>query len=200
MTFVLILLIILAIVIGFGAVIYNKLVKADNERKRSLAQIDVQLKRRYDLIPNLVESVRAYMAHESSTLEDVIKARNSAAQARDGVAASPSPDALAALASADGALTGMLGRLMMLTENYPNLKADETVKKLMNELSETENLLSGVRSSYNQAVKEYNQTIELFPNVLLSSFLGYRQAASWTLSDQAEAEPVRFALGPKTKN
>jgi LemA protein len=195
---ILVVLIVLAAAGGLAGQIYNRMVKADNELKRTLAQIDVQLKRRYDLIPNLVESARGYMAHESSTLEAVIKARNAAAQLRQAAADAPGDAAaLGALAAADGSLSGVLGRLMMVAENYPQLKADGTVADLMTELNNTENQIGGARSAYNQAVKDYNQTIELFPNVLLSGLFGFKKAAGWRLTDPAEAAPVRFTLGTK---
>ncbi|MDR1677140.1 MAG: LemA family protein [Deltaproteobacteria bacterium] len=195
---ILILLIFLALLAGLVALIYNRLVKASNEYKRSLAQIDVQLKRRYDLIPNLVESAKGYLSHEKSTLEEVIKARNQAAQFRQTCSDDPSnAKALESLVTADTALTGVLGRLMMISEQYPQLKADSTIKNLMDELNNTENQISGARSTYNYAVMEYNKTIELFPNVFFSGLFGFSKASSWVLTDQAEAAPVRFSFGTK---
>ncbi|MDR1051924.1 MAG: LemA family protein [Deltaproteobacteria bacterium] len=196
MTAPLIVLVILALLIGLGAGIYNKLVKSSNECKQALAQIDVQLKRRYDLIPNLVESARAYLAHESSTLEEVVRARNQASQAREAAAAAPGPEALGRLTAADGALTSMLGRLMMVAENYPDLKADGTVSRLMADLSNTENLVGGARSSYNDAARRYNQTTQVFPNVLLSGIMGFKETRLWTLADPAEGAAVRISLAP----
>ncbi|MDR1110527.1 MAG: LemA family protein [Deltaproteobacteria bacterium] len=188
---------ILAILAGLGGLaglIYNRLVKASNAHKMALAQIDVQLKRRYDLIPNLVEAARAYLAHERLTLEDVTRARNLAAgareEARDGAAG-----ALDRLAAADGALNGLLGRLMMVSESYPELKADRAIADLVRELNNTENAISGARATYNAAVRDYNQAIELFPNVIMSGLMGFRKAPSWALADQGEAAPVRFSLG-----
>ncbi|MDR0621773.1 MAG: LemA family protein [Deltaproteobacteria bacterium] len=188
-------LVILALLGGMAMAIYNRLVRSSNECKRSLAQIDVQLKRRYDLIPNLVESARGYLAHESSTLEEVTKARNSAAQLREAAAGQPqNAQSIESLFAADTALTGVLGRLMMVSESYPQLKADGTVADLMTELNNTETQISGTRAIYNNAVKDYNQTIELFPNILLAGFFGFKRAASWALADPTEAAPVRFTL------
>jgi LemA protein len=145
----------------------------------------------------LVESTRAYLAHESQTLEAVIKARNQAAQARESAAGDPTQaTALKSLASADGALSGMLGRLMVVMENYPNLKADATVKDLMNELSLTENQVSGARRDFNNSAAYYNQTREVFPAVLFAGMFGFQAAELWTLKDPAEAEPIRFSLTP----
>ncbi|MDR3135240.1 MAG: LemA family protein [Deltaproteobacteria bacterium] len=192
---VFVLLAIAAAIAILATVTYNRLVRSDNERKRALAQIDVQLKRRSDLIPNLVESARGYLAHESSTLDEVITARTVAAGLREASSDSPrDSNALGGLFAADTALTGVLGKLMMVAENYPDLKANGTVSDLMNELNNTETQISGSRSAYNNAVKEYNQDIELFPNVLFSSIFGFKKAASWALTDPAEAVPVRFSL------
>jgi LemA protein len=191
-------LVVIGLLVWLAVVIYNRLVKCSNEYKRSLAQIDVQLKRRYDLIPNLVESTRAYLAHESSTLEEVIKARNLAAAQREAAVSDPKDQAsLERLMTLDGSLSGVLGRLMMITENYPQLKADGTISDLMIELNNTENQISGTRSMYNSAVKEYNQTIELFPNILFSGLMGFKKAPSWALADPAEGAPVRFSLAGK---
>ncbi|MDR2386042.1 MAG: LemA family protein [Deltaproteobacteria bacterium] len=191
-------LVVAGLLVWLAVKTYNRLVKSSNEYKRTLSQIDVQLKRRYDLIPNLVESARAYLAHESSTLEEVIKARNLAAAQRETAAGQPQDQAsLERLMSLDSSLSGVLGRLMMISENYPQLKADGTISDLMIELNNTENQISGTRSMYNMAVKEYNQTIELFPNVLFSGLLGFKKAPSWALTDPAEAAPVRFSLANK---
>ncbi|MDR2367928.1 MAG: LemA family protein [Deltaproteobacteria bacterium] len=195
---ILVILIILGVLCLLATVIYNRLVKSANEYKRSLAQIDVQLKRRYDLIPNLVESARGYLTHESETLEAVIKARNVASQLRQDSLGEPGgAEAFGRLMAADSTLTGLLGRLMMVSEQYPQLKADGTIADLMVELNNTENQISGARSMYNNAVKDYNQTIELFPNILFSGLFGFKRATSWALQDQAEAAPVRFSLANK---
>lgn len=133
--------------------IYNKLIGLRNRFENAYAQIDVQLKRRYDLIPNLVETTKGYLKHERSTLEAVIVARNAAASANTGAAANPGdPAAMKQLASAEGTLTGTLGRLFALSEAYPNLKANTTMLSLMEELTSTENKVSFSRQAYNDAV------------------------------------------------
>ena len=156
---VIIFLLIFALIAGaifFGlARIYNGLVVLKNRYVNAYAQIDVQLKRRYDLIPNLVESCRAYLTHESQTLEAVIAARNTAANARSSAAGDPTQQAaLKRLAESDGVLNGLLGRLMMVVENYPELKSNETIKDLMEDLRSAENRVSFARQAYNDAVME----------------------------------------------
>jgi LemA protein len=198
--FIILLLVILGLIAAFAAAIYNRLVRAKNSFLNAFSQIDVQLKRRYDLIPNIVESTRSYLAHESQTLEAVIKARNHAAQARESASGDPSQAlALRSLASADGALSGLLGRLMMVSENYPELKADSTVKNLMNELSTTENQVGYARRDFNNAAAFYNQTREVFPTIVLAGLFGFQPAELWALEDPLQAEPVRFDLTPKAK-
>ncbi|MDR1658639.1 MAG: LemA family protein [Deltaproteobacteria bacterium] len=195
--FLLVLVVILGIIGGLLALIYNRLVKAKNAFQASFAQIDVQLKRRYDLIPNLVESSRAYLAHESQTLDAVIKARNVAAQARQSASGDPSQaGALKRLSEADSSLSGILSQLMVVVESYPNLKADSTISELMNELTKTEDQISLARSSYNYLVMEYNQAREVFPSVLFAGLFGFLPANLWVLTDPTQAEPVRFTLTP----
>jgi LemA protein len=193
----LILLAVLGGLTGLVMSLYNRLVRARNAFQAAFAQIDVQLKRRYDLIPNLVESARGYLAHESQTLEAVIRARDQASQARLSAAGDPSQTAaLQRLSQADGSLSGLLGRLAVVVESYPELKADRTVAGLMAELVRTEDLAASARAGYNSLVQDYNQAREIFPAVLLSGLFGFKPASLWTLPDPAQAEVPRFTLGP----
>lgn len=169
--------------------IYNKLVVLRNRFKNAFAQIDVQLKRRYDLIPNLVETAKGYLAHERQTLEAVIAARNQASAANTQAAANPgNPAAMHNLLGAESALTGALGRLLVTVEQYPNLKANETMMRLMEELSSTENRISFARQAYNDAVMGYNTTRETFPNVMFAGMFGFTEAALFEVKSEAERE------------
>src|SRR5687768_6194214 len=166
----LVFLAIVAIVVIAVIVIYNGLVAFRNRYKNAFAQIDVQLKRRYDLIPNLVETAKGYMAHERQTLEAVIAARNAAATANATAARHPDdPSAIVAIAAAETALTGNLRRMIGLVESYPTLKADQTMSRLMEELASTENKVAFARQAYNDAVMLYNTSRQTFPNNLLAA-------------------------------
>src|SRR5947208_917199 len=148
---------------------YNGLVRARNAFKNAFAQIDVQLQRRYDLIPNLVETAKAYMAHERGTLEAVIAARNTAVTANTRAAANPGDaSAMKELSGAESALSGVMGRLFALAENYPDLKANTTMLNLMEELTSTENKISFARQAYNDSVMAYNTRREVFPTNLIA--------------------------------
>src|SRR5687768_15470203 len=158
-------LLILAALIVVPIVLYNRLVALRQRFKNAFAQIDVQLKRRYDLIPNLVETAKAYLKHERETLEAVIAARNSADVARQAAAANPaSPQAVKGLAVAETALSGTLGKFFALSEAYPDLKANQTMAGLMEELTSTENRVGFARQAFNDAVTSYNNARETFPN------------------------------------
>ena len=175
-------LVVAVIVIG----IYNGLVRFRNRVKNAYAQIDVQLKRRYDLIPNLVETAKGYMKHERETLEAVTSARNQAVSAAS--AASKDPTAAGAikdLAGADGALTGALGRLMVVVEDYPDLKANENMMQVQEELTSTENKVAFSRQAYNDAVLGYNNKREMFPSNIIAGMFGFKFAQSWELDDEA---------------
>ncbi len=175
--------------------IYNKLVTLRNRFKNAFAQIDVQLKRRYDLIPNLVETSKAYMKHERETLEAVISARNQAASAMKLAAAAPGdPGAMKALMGAEGMLGGALGRLMVVAEQYPDLKANQTMQTLMEELTSTENKVSFSRQAYNDAVMSYNTARETFPNVLIAGPFGFGEAALFEITDTAQREAPKVAF------
>jgi LemA protein len=183
----------LIVVIGFVLIvvvvivkIYNALVGLRNRVKNAYAQIDVQLKRRYDLIPNLVETAKGYMKHESDTLEAVINARNQAVSA--AATASKDPTAAGAigdLAGADGALTGALGKLMVVMEAYPDLKANTNMLQVQEELTSTENRVAFSRQAYNDSVLNYNNKREMFPSNIIAGMFGFNFAQSWELDDEA---------------
>ncbi len=187
---------VVVVLLVWAVVVYNRLVQLRNRIANAFAQIDVQLKRRYDLIPNLIEVARGYMAHEASTLEAVIKARGNAQTAATAARAAPaSASALGALATAEGVLGGSLGRLMALAEAYPDLKADASMKSLSEELTSTENRLGFARQAYNDQVLEFNNHASQFPDVLLARALGFGEAAmlASTTSDAERAVPqLRF--------
>lgn len=190
------LLAVIVIVIALWvAGIYNALVALRNRFKNAFAQIDVQLKRRYDLIPNLVETAKGYLKHESSTLEAVIKARNIAASAAQAAAANPADaNAMRSLAGAETGLTGALSRLMVVTEAYPDLKANQNMMQLTEELTSTENKISFARQAYNDSVMTYNTTRETFPNVIFAGMFGFLPAELFKIEDPTErnAPQVKF--------
>jgi LemA protein len=175
--------------------IYNGLVVARNQYKNSYSQIDVQLKRRYDLIPNLVESVKGYMAHERGTLEDVIKARNAAFAAGQKAASNPGdPQAMTELGRAESQLGGALGRLIALTEAYPDLKANQNMLALQEELTSTENKIGFARQAYNDSVMKYNNHRQVFPAVMVAAMFGFTEAKLFEIEspDQREGPKVSF--------
>ncbi len=180
----------LAVVIalaGWAIGIYNGLVALRNRFKNSFAQIDVQLKRRYDLIPNLVETAKGYMAHERGTLEAVIAARNIAVSAAQKAAATPGdPAAMQQLGQAEGALTGMMGKLFALAEAYPDLKANQNMLSLQEELSSTENKVAFARQAYNDSVMEYNTKRESFPDTIFAGMFGFQPAELLQATESAE--------------
>src|ERR1700761_3931704 len=175
---VIVVVVVLAILV-FGIVgIYNGLVRLRNGYKNAFQQIDVQLTRRHDLIPNLVETAKAYMAHERGTLEAVIQARNSAITAKTAATANPGdPAAMGQLASSEGQLSSALGRLFALTESYPDLKASSNMMQLSEELTSTENRIAFARQAYNDSVLAYNNKREVFPNSLFAGMFGFTAAA-----------------------
>ena len=191
-------IIVLVVLIVVGAMlagIYNKLVTLRNRFKNAYSQIDVQLKRRYDLIPNLVETAKGYMAHEKDTLEAVIKARGAAVNASSGAAANPgNPQAMQALMGAESALTGALGKLMVVVERYPDLKADKTSMQLMEELTSTENKISFSRQAYNDSVMSFNTTREIFPNVIFAGMFGFTAAVLFELADEEQREAPKVSF------
>ena len=170
--------VIVAILVFFVLSVYNGLVRLRNGYKNAFAQIDVQLTRRHDLIPNLVETAKAYMAHERGTLEAVIQARNSAITAQTAASANPGdPGAMSQLAASEGALTGALGKLFALSEAYPDLKANQNMMQLSEELTSTENRVAFARQAYNDSVMNYNNKREVFPAVVFAGMFGFTAAA-----------------------
>jgi LemA protein len=164
-------------VVVFAILIYNRLVTARNRYKNAFAQIDVQLTRRYDLIPNLIKVAERYMSHERDTLEAVIQARNQAVGNLKEVAADPTnAEAVRRLSASDQGLTGALGRLFALSENYPDLKANQNMMQLSEELVSTENRVAFARQGFNDAVMDYNNQREMFPNNLIANNFGFQPA------------------------
>jgi LemA protein len=195
MVALLVLLVLALGIIGWLVGIYNRLVGLRNRFKNAFSQIDVQLKRRYDLIPNLVETAKGYLKHERETLEAVIAARTQAVSAAGAAGQNPGdPSAMNQLAGAESALTGALGRLFALAESYPDLKANQTMSQLMEELTSTENKISFARQAYNDAVMTYNTAREVFPNSLIAGATGFREAQLFELDEPAarEAPEVSF--------
>ncbi len=186
---------IIVLFIFFMVGIYNRLVTLRNRFKNAFAQIDVQLKRRYDLIPNLVETAKGYMKHERETLEAVISARNQAASAAKSAAADPSDaGAMKGLLGAEGALTGAMGRLFAVMEAYPDLKANQNMMAVQEELTSTENKVAFARQAYNDAVTSYNTAREKFPNVLIAGPAGFKPAELFEIevAQEREAPKVQF--------
>src|ERR671919_1969279 len=187
-------LIVLAVLVGlafiavlWGVGIYNQLVTLKNRFQNAFAQIEVQLKRRYDLIPNLVETVKGYMQHERGTLEAVIQARNQAVSGLERAATNPGdPAAMQALAAAEHGLSGALGRLFALAEAYPDLKANQNMAQLSEEITSTENKVAFARQAYNDAVTQYNTYRQTFPPVLFAGVFGHGQNAELLDFDDAQ--------------
>lgn len=191
----LIALIVVAVVVFFVIGLYNKLVTMRNRFKNAFAQIDVQLKRRYDLIPNLVETAKGYLKHERETLEAVVQARNQAAGANQAAAGNPgNAQAMKGLMGAEGALQGALGRLMVVVERYPDLKGNQQMSQLMEELTSTENKVGFARQSYNDAVMAYNIGRERFPAVILAGALGFQPATLFEITVAAEREAPKVTF------
>lgn len=178
---------VIVVLAAWAIAIYNGLVSLRNQFKNAFAQIDVQLKRRYDLIPNLVETAKGYIKHERETLEAVIKARNSAISAAQAAAAAPgNPAAMQQLGQAEGALTGVLGRLFALSESYPDLKANQNMLSLQEELSSTENKVAFSRQAFNDAVMSYNTKRESFPDNIFAGMFGFGPAELLAATESAE--------------
>jgi len=189
-----VILVVLVIAAIWGVGIYNSLVALRNACKNAFAQVDVQLKRRYDLIPNLVETAKGYMAHESGTLTAVIEARAKATQANVRFAGNPNdPAAMRDLSHAEAGLSGALGKLMVVSEQYPQLKADTTMRALMEELTSTENRIAFSRQAYNDAVLSYNNGRETFPQVLVANTFGFVVAEFFKAEEADKVAPtVKF--------
>jgi len=179
------------IVLGWVIMAYNRLVALRTQVANGWSQIDVQLKRRYDLIPNLVESVKGYMGHEQDTLRQVIEARNKAAATNAGPAVGA---ATAATIAAEGALTASLGKMFALAEAYPDLKANQSVQQLMEELSSTENKIGFARQYYNDTATALNTAVQSFPGNLIAGQFGFQNAELWRV---AETERAAVETAPK---
>lgn len=194
--FVIAVVVLVVLLVLWAIAVYNRLVRQRNEVKNGWSQIDVQLQRRYDLIPNLVEAVKGYMGHERGTLEAVVNARNQAATARERVQAAGGPveGSIADLVGAEGKLRGAMANVFALAENYPQLRASENMRQLQEELSSTENKISFARQSYNDLVLVYNTTQQEFPTNLVAGTLGHHPAELFEISDvQAKQVPkVQF--------
>ncbi|MDR2704823.1 MAG: LemA family protein [Planctomycetaceae bacterium] len=175
--------------------IYNGLVARRNRYKNAFAQIDVQLKRRYDLIPNLVETVKGYLKHERETLEAVINARNQALGAAGKAAADPSdPQAMQKLNHAEGELAGALNRLMVVVEQYPDLKANQNMLALQEELTSTENKVAFSRQAYNDSVMNYNTSREVFPSNIVAGMFNFGEATLFEVENESERQTPKVTF------
>ena len=187
---------VVAVIIVWAVMIYNGLVTLRNRFKNGFAQIDVQLKRRYDLIPNLVDTAKGYIKHERETLEAVTKARGAAVTAAQAAAAKPGdPAAMQGLAQAEGVLGGALGRLLAVFEAYPDLKANQNVLQVQEELTSTENKVAFARQAFNDSVMEYNTKRESFPDIMFAGMLGFTAAELLQATESVEerkAPKVQF--------
>lgn len=185
----------LAAIVFWGIGIYNRLINERNRVKNAFAQIDVQLTRRYDLIPNLVEAVKGYMKHERETLEAVISARNAASSSLDAAKADPAnAQAIKELGASEGALTSALGRLFALSEAYPDLKANQNMMQFQEELASTENKVSFARQAFNDSVLQYNNSAQNFPNNVIAGFFSFELASFLEIESEEmrEAPDVSF--------
>lgn len=190
-----VILVAVVVLVIYLIAIYNKLVALRNRFKNAFAQIDVQLQRRYDLIPNLVETAKGYMQHERETLTAVIEARNQAAAAAKAAASHPeNGQAVRSLGNAESLLSGALGKLFALSENYPDLKANQTMSQLMEELTSTENKVAFSRQAFNDAVMEYNTYREQFPNNMVAGRSNFQAAELLQIEDQAARKGVKVTF------
>lgn len=195
MTTSIVLLVIILAIIGFGVGMYNKLIAGRNRYQNAFAQIDVQLTRRHDLIPNLVETAKGYMKHEKETLEAVIEARNRAVSGLQQAAKDPSnPETMKQLGEAEQGLSGALGRLFALAEAYPDLKANENMMQLSEELVSTENKVSFARQAYNDSVMQYNIDRESFPSNLIASWFRFLPATLLEIEDEVKREVPKVSF------
>lgn len=187
----------LLLLLAFWAIaLYNGLIGKRNRFRNAFAQIEVQLQRRYDLIPNLVETAKGYMSHEKDTLEAVIAARNQAMGAMQAAAAAPGDsNAMANLASAEAGLGGVLGRLMAVAEAYPDLKANQNMMAVQEELTSTENKVAFARQAFNDAVTAFNTARETFPAVLIAGLLGFKEAMLFEVDDASARTAPKVNFG-----
>jgi LemA protein len=195
MTTLIVLALIILAIVGFGVGMYNKLIAGRNRYQNAFAQIDVQLTRRHDLIPNLVETAKGYMKHEKETLEAVIEARNRAVSGLQQAAKDPSnADAMKQLGEAEQGLSGALGRLFALAEAYPDLKANENMMQLSEELVSTENKVAFARQAYNDSVMQYNIDRESFPSNLISDWFRFEPATLLEIEDEVKREVPKVSF------
>jgi LemA protein len=188
-------LIIIVGVVLFAVTIYNRLISSRNRYKNAFAQIDVQLTRRHDLIPNLVETAKGYIKHERETLEAVINARNAAVSGLKDAAADPTnPEAMRKLSEAEQGLSGALGRLFALSEAYPDLKANQNMMQLSEELTTTENKVAFARQAYNDSVMDYNTLRESFPNNFIAGWFAFKAAQLLEIEDEAKREVPKVSF------
>ena len=188
-------LVVLAVLVLWVVQMYNRLVSLRNRVRNAFSQIDVQLTRRYDLIPNLIEAVKGYMAHERNTLEAVIQARNSAMAGLKNAAADPTnPDAIKALAAAETTLGGTLGRLFALAESYPDLKASQNMMQFQEELASTENKVAFARQSFNDSVMSYNTACESVPTNFIAGMFSFRQAEFLEIKEPEKREAPKVSF------
>lgn len=192
----LVLFAIIALLVLWGIGIYNRLVNLRNQVKNAWSQIDVQLQRRYDLIPNLVETVKGYMTYEKGTLEAVIQARNQAASARELLekTGGPTEGSMKGLLGAESTLRGALGNFFALAENYPQLRASENMKMLQEELASTENKVAFARQAYNDQTMGYNTAQQQFPAVLLAGAFGHHPVDLFEVDDQQAKKAVKVTF------
>jgi len=196
MTALIILAVAVLLVVFWAVGAYNRLVSLRNRFRNAFAQIDVQLKRRHDLIPNLVETAKAYMKHERETLEAVIAARNQAVTANAAAAADPgNASAVQQMGAAEGALSSMLGKLFALSEAYPDLKANQNMMQLTEELTSTENRIAFSRQAYNDGAMEYNTALEQFPGSLIANMFSFKPTELLQATESAEErKPVKVSF------
>jgi LemA protein len=196
MTALIVIVVLVVLVVGWVIMTYNRLVALRTQVANGWAQIDVQLKRRYDLIPNLVESVKGYMGHEQDTLRQVIEARNKAVAANPGgnPGSAPATAATAATIAAESALTASLGKMFALAESYPDLKANQSVQQLMEELATTENKIGFARQYYNDTATSLNTAVQSFPGNIIAGKFGFQNAELWRVS---ESERAAVEAAPK---
>lgn len=196
LTWVAVLVVVGVVLLAWAIAGYNAFVRLRNRIQNAFAQIDVQLKRRFELIPNLVEAAKAYLTHERETLTAVISARAAAVSASERLAARPGgAEEMKALAAEDATLTGALKRLLAVVESYPNLKADRTIAAVTEELTATENKVSFARQAYNDAVLTYNTKIQQFPDNVLAGIFRFGAASPFATETPAERQPVRVSFG-----
>jgi LemA protein len=193
---IIVVVIVLALIVFWLIGMYNNLVNLRNRVRNGFSQIDVQLTRRYDLIPNLIEAVKGYMSHERGTLEAVVNARNLAVAGLKQAAADPAdPKAIKALAAAESTLGGTLGRLFALAESYPDLKANQNMMQFQEELASTENKVAFARQAFNDAVMTYNNACQNFPSNVVANNFGFKAAEFLEIGEEVKREVPKVSFG-----